>query len=40
VPFSAGTRRRGTLGSFLQKPFTEEAISDELRRLIAAAQSR
>jgi CheY-like chemotaxis protein len=28
------------LGSFLQKPFTEEAISDELRRLIAAAQSR
>jgi PAS domain S-box-containing protein len=27
------------LGSFLQKPFTEEAIVDTLRRLIAAAQS-
>jgi CheY-like chemotaxis protein len=28
------------LGHFLQKPFTEEAIIDELRRLIAAAESR
>jgi two-component system cell cycle sensor histidine kinase/response regulator CckA len=28
------------LGSFLQKPFTEEAIVDELRRLIAATESR
>jgi two-component system cell cycle sensor histidine kinase/response regulator CckA len=28
-----------TLGHFLQKPFTEEAIVDELRRLIAAAES-
>jgi CheY-like chemotaxis protein len=28
------------LGHFLQKPFTEEAIIDELRRLIAATESR
>jgi two-component system cell cycle sensor histidine kinase/response regulator CckA len=27
------------LGNFLQKPFTEEALVDELRRLIAAAES-